>query len=92
MALTPRCFWFLLNQVDRLRAEECLMQMQIAAAVGSQKSFETTLTSLQGQIGQIFVWDQAEVPAVLRVDPDTGLDPEFDREALRALKARHSAG
>jgi hypothetical protein len=89
LTLTPRRFWFLLNQIDRLRAEEQLLHLQILAAAGSGDGYKTALDGLTQQMGQIYVWE-ATIPVEFKVDPATGLDPEFDREGLRALKARHT--
>lgn len=36
--------------------------------------------------GQIYVWKPAEMPSEIRIDPVTGLDPEFDREGLNRLR------
>jgi hypothetical protein len=90
LALTPRRFWFLHNQVDRLRAEEQMLQLQILGSVQSGEGYETALKGLTTQLGQVYVWEPITIPVELKVDPVTGLDPEFDREGLRALKARHS--
>lgn len=67
------------------------MHMHMLSAMGSQEGFEKAIEALSDQIGRVYVWE-VETPAKVRVDPITGLDPEFDRDALRALKARIMAG
>lgn len=84
-------FWFLLNQIDRLRAEQGLEQLQIIASAGSVEAYKATTDQLRKEIGQIYVV-QPKSPSHIVVDPDEGLDPEFDRAALRRLKAKIASG
>lgn len=79
-------FWFLSNQVDRIRAERDLRQIQLLASVGSVEAYKNATDYLKDQAGTIYVWEP-EAPAEITLDPETGLDVEFDREGLRALKA-----
>lgn len=90
LELTPRRFWFLHNQIDRIRAEEQMLQLQILGAAQSGEGYKSALEGLTSQLGQVFFYEPTTTPVELKVDPTTGLDPEFDREGLRALKARHS--
>lgn len=95
MALRPRLFWFLVNQIERLRAEDALRQIEIKLALESAEAYEKTKERLINQVGQIYVWEP-EAPVQQKIDAvdttEEGLDPEFDREGLRALKARIAAG
>jgi len=86
---TPlRRFWFLNNQIDRLRAEKELRHLQLLASAQSGDAFKATYDHLTNQIGKIYVWDEA-APEKIIINSDTGLDPEFDREGLHALKAKN---
>lgn len=89
--LTIKRFWFISNMIDRLRAEKDLRRIQLMASVGSKEPYEKAFNTLNNQVGQIFVLEQ-EAPKEIRIDPKTGLDPEFDREGLRALKMKIAAG
>lgn len=79
-------FWFLVNQIDRIRAETELRQAQILASVQSAEGFESAVKNLQEQTGQVFVWRQNDADELV-IDPKTGRDPEFDRQGLMRLKA-----
>lgn len=79
-------FWFLSNSIDRLRAEENLRQLHIMGAAGDGEALGVAAKNLAGELGQVFVWSDAGSKEI-RVTTDEGLDPEFDREGLRALKA-----
>lgn len=79
-------FWFLVNQVDRLRAEQDIRHLQLIGSANDGEAISMALESLKKEMGRVFVWEET-TPAVIRIDPNTGLDPEFDREGLRALKA-----
>ncbi|OWZ90347.1 hypothetical protein B9J07_27550 [Sinorhizobium sp. LM21] len=92
MNLSIRRFWFIANMIERLRAEKDLRQIQLMASVGSPEAYKSAREFLQEQMGQIYVLDAPEAPVEFKVDPKTGLDPEFDREGLRALKMRISSG
>lgn len=83
-------FWFYNKQVDRLAAEESLRHVEIMAAVTSSETYSALLSKLQRQMGEIYV----AAPGTNSLDTqslDGELDPEFDREGLRRLKARHCA-
>ena len=79
-------FWFLNRQVDRLRAEDDLRRMKVLVAVNSNESFQQALDGFTKQMGTIAVFE--EKTRELVNDPETGLDPEFDRAGLHALKAK----
>jgi hypothetical protein len=89
--LTVRRFWFISNMIDRLRAEKDLRQIQLFASVGAKEAYEKVFNALNDQAGQVYVLEK-EVPAEIRIDPNTGLDSDFDREGLRALKMQIAAG
>ncbi|MGV1754829.1 hypothetical protein [Agrobacterium sp. CG674] len=91
MALSVKRFWFLANQIDRIEAADRLNQMEMLASVTSQEGYKMVSEKLVKTVGQVYVW-KPHTPKVLVVDPDTGLDPEFDRAGLQALKARVSSG
>lgn len=79
-------FWFLVNQADRIRAEEDLRQLNLLGSAQSGEAYEKAVEALSQMTGQIYVWKPAEMPSEIRIDPQTGLDPEFDREGLRRLR------
>lgn len=79
-------FWFLNNQIDRLRAEQDLRRLQILGSVNDGDTYKQALDNLQEQMGQVFVWGKTDESIEIRIDPVTGLDPEFDREGLHSLK------
>jgi len=89
--LSLKRFWFLSNQIDRLRAKKDLRQLQLLASVTSVESYKAATEFLEKQVGQVYVWKPKNVPPVIQIDPETGLDPEFDREGLRALKRKLAA-
>lgn len=88
MRLSLKRFWFLVSQIDRLKAEDDLRQLQLLVSVGSVDAYKQALEHLKTEMGEVYVWQPKNVPAEIRIDPDTGLDPEFDREGLRALKRK----
>lgn len=91
---TPKkVFFWMLNQAHRIDAEEDLRMLRVLAAVNSNQegynSISKGLTELLGVTLEYKTGGSGKVPKI-EVD-ENGLDPEFDREALRALKARHGA-
>lgn len=89
MALPIKRFWFLVNQVDRIRAERDLRQLALMASVTTAEGYSASFEGLTKQQGTIYVWSPVPPPSEIRIDPDTGLDPEFDRAGLQALKAKY---
>lgn len=90
LRLPYKRFWFLLAQVSRFEAEEDLRLIRTGASVTSEESYKSASKHFEGILGEIYVRDRTE-PVVMKVpeiDPETGLDPEFDRAGLHALKAR----
>jgi len=81
-----RRFWFLNNQVDRLRAEQEIRQLQILACAQSSEGFKSSYDHLNTQMGKIYVWEEPKIGEIV-IDPKTGLNPEFNREGLRKFKA-----
>lgn len=80
-------FWFLLAQVERLRSEENLRTIGVLASATSPEGYKNAVEFYEKEVGEIYVWVK-NTSSEFRIDPDTGLDPEFDRGALHALKAR----
>lgn len=79
-----------MNQIDRLRADAALQQIQLMASATSTELYAEQVKALQGQVGQIYIWEKAKTE-ILLLDPETGLDPEFDRAGLQALRSEMSA-
>lgn len=88
---TIKRFWFLVNQIDRIEAEARLNQLDMLASATAHDAYKAAHERYKKTVGQVYVW-RPVAPVELKVDPDTGLDPEFDREGLRALKAKLSGG
>lgn len=80
-------FWFLANQVDRIRAEEDMRQLQLLACAQSSEGFESAVESLRTQMGQIYVWKPEPATLEFQIDATTGSDPTFDRAGLQRLRA-----
>lgn len=89
--LTIKRFWFLVNQLDRIEASDRLNQLELIASTAAQETYKAARDHYTKTVGQVYVW-KPKAPVELKVDPGTGLDPEFDREGLRALKAKLSGG
>lgn len=75
-------FWFLLNQIDRLRAERDLRLVDVSLGSRDEKGIQMLRDTLKKEFGEVYVWND---PGPMEVD--ARLDPEFDREGLRRLKA-----
>lgn len=71
--------------IDRIRAETDLRQLRLLAGVTSSEQFENVTKALQAELGRTFEFDEAAKFEV-EIDPNTGLDKNFDREGLQALK------
>lgn len=93
LRLTYRRFWFLLAQIPRLEAEEDLRLIRAGASATTSEAYKAASEHFQGVIGEIYSMERTEavVMKVPVVDPETGLDPEYDRAGLLALKARIKA-
>lgn len=91
LGLPKKRFFWLERQADRLAAGRDRRMLNILSAAGStsQEVIESVLKRLDEEEGVIYEFG-AFVPAPM-VLTEEGLDPAFDREGLRALKARHGA-
>lgn len=87
MAMPIKRFWFLSNQVERHWAEKDLRRVRLMASVGNNESFKLVNENLIKERGQIYVFEQT-APDVLVLDPKTGLDVNFDRAGLHALRGK----
>jgi hypothetical protein len=92
MEVPIKQFWFIANMIERIRAEKDLRHIQLLASVGSVEGYTAARDFLKEQAGEIYVMEGPTAPVQFKIDPQTGLDPEFDREGLRALKMKISAG
>lgn len=84
-------FWFLLDQVDRLRAEDEMRQLRLAGASGSSEAYQTTVDALKKEMGQIYVWAETTKGGVINADQTLDADAQFDKGGFEALKARLAA-
>lgn len=87
LSLPLKRFWFLVNQIDRLRAEEGIRHIQLLASAQDGDAIKEVLESLKDEMGKVFIWQEDDTPKEIRIDAKTGLDPEFDRAGLRSLAA-----
>lgn len=71
-------------QIERLHAEDDMRKTRVAVSVGSSEAYKEATAAYQTMIGEIYVWKQKS-PGEMRIDPETGLDPEFDIQAFEAL-------
>lgn len=78
-------FLYLQRQIDRIQAEEDLRQVQLLGMATSQDGYAAITERLSKQMGEIAVYEPGIT--MLNLDDDQ-LDPEFNREALHALKGR----
>jgi len=68
-----------------LRAEQEIRQLQILACAQSSEGFKSSYDHLVSQMGKVYVWKEPKIGEIV-IDPETGLNPEFDREGLRKFK------
>lgn len=87
MALSIKRFWFLANQVDRIRGERELRQMQLMASVTAADAYKAAHEHLKAEVGQVYIW-RPVAPKEIVIDPNMP-DPEFDRAGFNALKAKY---
>lgn len=88
MALRKRVFFFLYGQTARLEADDGRRQLQLLIAAQSSEGVKQAFEALNNDLGVVYQHSEIVHPVVLTTDDDA-LDPQFDRAALRALKARH---
>lgn len=77
-------FWFLLAQIDRIKAEDDLRMVHVIASANTAEAYDAASQHFSKQLGEVFVFEKVIAP---KIDAVTGLDPEFDRAGLHALKA-----
>lgn len=87
LELPLRRFWFLVNMGLRIRAEADLRRIHVLTAAGGGKTQIDAEKSLTEEMGPVYIWeDENKGPLEIQIDPEAGLDPEFDREGLNQLK------
>lgn len=73
------------RQIDRIEAERDLKQIQLLAAAGSADGYNKLVEQMNNTVGKIVVYE----PSIKRLNlDDDSPDPEFDRAAFEALKAK----
>lgn len=70
-------FWFLHDQIDRLRAEDDIRHLTVAASAQSGESIKQTMERLTKQLGDIVIIDKTKAV----------MSERLDREGLASLKA-----
>lgn len=90
LEMPKRHFFWLYSMMPRVRAERDLMMLRVMRlAQADQEGFEKVAQQIQGEMGVIYE-RQFQAPKVVKIEEcSEELDPEFDREGLRALKAKH---
>lgn len=91
LEMSSRHFYWMYSQIDRVEAHEDLRMIRVMAAANTdQESFSKVLSSMVEQMGEVEVFETVTPAAEQRDWNENELDPDFDREGLRRLKARHN--
>lgn len=90
LAMPKKHFFWLYAMMPRVRAERDLMMLRVMrVSQADQEGFEKITQEIQSEMGVIYE-RQFQTPKIVKIEEcDEGLDPEFDREGLRALKIKH---
>jgi hypothetical protein len=84
-------FFWMNNMIPRVRAEQNLALLKVlVAAQSTQEGLKDIEAELREDMGTIYYQSRAATKTITVEDENT-LDPEFDREGLRALKMKHGA-
>lgn len=90
LATKKTLFFWMLRQADRLQAERDMRILRAFRAAQSEaEGFDAVVKNLEAEMGVVYEFGTF-VPSKMVLDDD-GVDPEFDREGLRALKAKYGA-
>lgn len=88
LAMKKKAFFFWLRQAERLAAERDARMLTVLAAVNSdQNSYKSVVKSLQDEIGVVYEFSPFIPSKVIIKEGES--DPEFDRAAFAALKAKY---
>ncbi|MDE4297085.1 hypothetical protein PXK56_18010 [Phaeobacter gallaeciensis] len=60
--------------------------IQLMGSAQDGEALQLAIDNLSNEMGKVYVWQETNTPKEIRIDPVSGLDPEFDRAGLRALK------
>lgn len=76
--------------MDRVEAEQDLRLLRVmVAATYTQEGLKEAVEELEKTAGEVFTWGEPTQLQQKKAEGEEGLDPEFNRTRLRALKARH---
>ncbi|MTH61204.1 hypothetical protein [Paracoccus litorisediminis] len=91
LALPSRQFAFLIRQQSRIEAKEGLTQIRLMGCIHGEESLKETVDALLERLGKTETFQVVSKTrsGVVNMDDVNEMDPDFDRHALRALKARH---
>lgn len=85
-----RRFFWLYSQIERIEADEDLRHLRVAvAAQSNQEGFEQVHSGLAEQRGETMTYRTVQLPYQEADQDENTLDPNFDREGLARLRARH---
>jgi hypothetical protein len=89
--MPKRHFMWLYAMMPRVRADQSLSLLRaLIASQSTEEGLKAAVQDWESERGLVYHGVQP-APMTLRFDDDTTLDPEFDREGLRALKIKHGA-
>lgn len=91
LELPVRHFWFLVNQLERLKAEDNRDLLDILASAQSGEGYKAAREASDSVIGKVY-YRQSQMPKQVVIDDVTGLDPDFDIQGLHALKLMAGPG
>lgn len=83
--LSPKRFFFLCRNLERVRSDEAIWELRNLGAVTSQDGFKETMDGYVKTLGDIVTY----APATNHLNADeiaNGIDPEYDRSKLLSLK------
>jgi hypothetical protein len=85
-------FMWLYSMMPRVRADQSLVLVKaLLASQSTEEGLRAAVRDWEDERGIVYHGVQPSSPMTLRFEDDDSLDPEFDREGLRALKIKHGA-
>lgn len=85
LSLSPKRFFFLCRNLERVRSDEAIWELRNLGAVTSSDGFKDTMDSYVRTLGDIVTY--APTTNHLNADEiENGIDPEYDRSKLLSLK------
>lgn len=88
LAVKKREFFWMLRQAERLEAQESRRTLELLLSVNSAESVEAAFKALDEDLGVVVEWGKF-IPPAFDLANEEGLDPEFDRSGLQALRNKN---